>query len=53
MRTTLTVDDDGILTLSPELLETTGWKEGDVLLWVDNKDGSFSLIKPDDEEIPK
>ena len=53
MRTTLTVDDDGILTLPPELLETTGWKEGDMLLWVDNKDGAFSLIKPDDDEIPK
>ena len=45
MRTTLTIDDDGILTLPPELLELTGWKEGDVLKWIDNKDGSFSLIK--------
>ena len=53
MRTTLTVDDDGILTLPPELLETTGWKEGDMLEWIDNKDGSFSLIKSDDDEIHK
>jgi len=44
---TLKVDDDGILTLTPELLEITGWKEGDVLEWIDNKDGSFSLIKQD------
>jgi len=43
----LKVDDDGILTLTPELLEITGWKEGDVLEWIDNKDGSFSLIKQD------
>ena len=49
MRTTLTVDDDGGLTFSDELLEATGWKEGDVLEWIDNKDGSFSLIKPDDQ----
>ena len=48
MRTTLTVGDDGILTFSPELLEETGWKEGDVLEWVDNKDGSFSLVKCDE-----
>ena len=47
---TLKIDDDGILTLTPELLEETGWKEGDVLEWIDNKDGSFSLIKIDYEQ---
>ena len=47
MKTTLTVSNDGILTFSPELLEATGWKEGDVLEWIDNKDGSFSLVKQD------
>ena len=41
----LTVDDDGVLTLTPKILEATGWKEGDVLEWIDNKDGSFSLVK--------
>ena len=45
MRTTLTVGDDGILTFSEELLKETGWKEGDVLQWIDNHDGSWSLIK--------
>jgi bifunctional DNA-binding transcriptional regulator/antitoxin component of YhaV-PrlF toxin-antitoxin module len=45
MKTVLTVDDDGILTFPPEMLETLGWKEGDVLQWIDNKDGSFSLVK--------
>jgi len=48
MKTTLTVDDDGILTFPDELIEKLGWKEGDVLQWIDNKDGSFSLVKPDD-----
>jgi bifunctional DNA-binding transcriptional regulator/antitoxin component of YhaV-PrlF toxin-antitoxin module len=48
MRTTLTVDDDGVLTFPDELIEKLGWKEGDVLQWIDNKDGSFSLVKPDD-----
>lgn len=28
-----------------ELLDATGWEEGDELLWVDNKDGSFVLKK--------
>ena len=48
MKTTLTVDDDGVLTFSNELLKATGWKKGDVLEWIDNKDGSFSLVKPDE-----
>ena len=48
MRTTLTVDDDGVITFPDELIEKLGWKEGDVLQWIDNKDGSFSLVKPDD-----
>ena len=46
---TLKVDDEGVLTFTPEILEATGWKEGDILKWVDNKDESFSLIKCDDE----
>jgi hypothetical protein len=36
---------DGILTFPPELVEETGWKEGDTLLWTDNKDGSWTLTK--------
>jgi bifunctional DNA-binding transcriptional regulator/antitoxin component of YhaV-PrlF toxin-antitoxin module len=42
---TLTVDDKGILNLSDSLMEETGWKEGDLLVWKDNEDGSFSLQK--------
>ena len=49
MRTTLTVDDEGMLTFPDEMLEVLGWKEGDVLEWIDNKDGSFTLKK--EEEI--
>ena len=45
MRTTLTVDDDGVITFPDEMIEKLGWKEGDVLEWIDNKDGSFSLVK--------
>ena len=48
MRTTLTVDDDGVLTFPDKLIEELGWKEGDVLQWIDNKDGSFSLKKHDE-----
>ena len=48
MRTTLTVDDDGVITFPDEMIEELGWKEGDVLEWIDNKDGSFTLKKSDD-----
>jgi hypothetical protein len=42
---TLTVDENGILTFPDELLKKTGWKEGDVLEWNPNDDGSFTLVK--------
>jgi len=45
MKTTLTVDENGILTFTPEILELTGWIEGDVLEWIPNNDGSFTLVK--------
>ena len=51
MKTTLTVGDDGVLTFSEELLKETGWKEGDMLEWIDNHDGSFSLTKMVEENI--
>ena len=43
MKTTLIVDKNGTLTFPKELLEKTGWKEGDVLEWIPNDDGSFTL----------
>jgi bifunctional DNA-binding transcriptional regulator/antitoxin component of YhaV-PrlF toxin-antitoxin module len=48
MKTTLTVSDDGILTFPDDIMEELGWKEGDLLQWIDNNDGSFSLVKHDE-----
>ena len=45
MKTTLTIDKNGILTFTPEILEVTGWKEGDMLEWIPNDDDSFTLVK--------
>ena len=45
MKTTLTVDENGVLTFPDDILEATGWKEGDVLEWIPNDDGSFTLVK--------
>jgi bifunctional DNA-binding transcriptional regulator/antitoxin component of YhaV-PrlF toxin-antitoxin module len=44
---TLTVGDEGILELPSDLLMAAGWKEGDVINWIDNHDGSWSLVKED------
>jgi hypothetical protein len=46
----LTVEQDSetgdlVLPFTDEILAELGWKEGDVLEWVDNKDGSWSLVK--------
>jgi hypothetical protein len=38
---------DAILTFPPDLLEQVGWKEGDTLNWIDQKDGSWQLKKVD------
>ena len=45
MKTTLTVDENGILTFPDELIKETGWEEGDVLEWIPNDDDSFTLVK--------
>ena len=47
---TLTVEEDpetgdAILQFPTDLLEQTGWKEGDILEWKDRGDGSWSLEK--------
>ena len=36
---------DMILPLSDEVLEGTGWKEGDTIEWIDNKDGTWTMVK--------
>lgn len=47
---TLTVEEDkdtgdGIVTFPEDLLESTGWKEGDILEWIDLNNGSWQLRK--------
>jgi hypothetical protein len=36
---------DLILPLSDEILEGVDWKEGDTIEWIDNKDGSWTMLK--------
>lgn len=53
---TVTLEEDAetgelILPFTNEMLDQVGWKEGDVLEWIDNKDGSWSLIKQTNETV--
>ena len=36
---------DAIIQLNDEILASTGWQEGDELLWTDLGNGSWSLTK--------
>lgn len=52
---TITVEEDpetgeAILPFPQEMLEQVKWKEGDTLEWIDNNDGSWSLIKVDQDQ---
>lgn len=38
---------DQILEFPDDLMETAGWLPGDVIEWIDNKDGSWTLRKRD------
>lgn len=47
---TVTLEEDSetgdvILPFNDEMLQEVGWQEGDVLEWIDNNNGSWSLIK--------
>ena len=52
---TITVQEDPesgdqILEFPDDLLESAGWKEGDVIKWINNDDGSWTLRKKDGNE---
>lgn len=55
---TVTIEEDPetgelLLPFNEEILSDLGWKEGDILDWVDNKDGSWSLVKKKDKKKNK
>jgi hypothetical protein len=41
---------DAILEFPEDLMEEAGWKEGDTLDWVDNKNGTYTLKKKEPTE---
>ena len=51
---TLEEADDGsgdlVVPFTDEILESVGWKTGDTIVWVDNKDGTWTLRKKEDDQ---
>lgn len=39
-----------VITFDPEVLELLGWEIGDTITWVDNQDGSYTLVKVELDE---
>jgi len=50
---TVTVDEEGVLTLPDEALELLGWEVMDELEWIDQQDGSFLLVKATENSNPE
>ena len=50
---TVEESDDGsgdlVLPLNDEIMESAGWKIGDTIIWIDNKDGTWSIKKKENE----
>jgi hypothetical protein len=44
-------DGELYIEFTDEIIKEVGWKEGDVLNWKDNKDGSFTLTKKETQWV--
>jgi len=55
---TLTIAEDPetkelVLPFTDEILETVGWKAGDVIVWKNNNNGTWTLTKKIDKIVEK
>jgi hypothetical protein len=55
---TLTIEEDPetkelVLPFTDEILETVGWKAGDVIVWKNNNNGTWTLTKKIDKIVEK
>lgn len=44
---------DLILEFPDEMMEQVGWKTGDTVEWIDNKNGSWTIRKKDEDAHSK
>ncbi len=47
----MTPEGEPFISFNDEILEHTGWKEGDELEWIDRGDGSWELKKKEPEKV--
>lgn len=53
MKWTATIEEDAegqYIVFPPESLEELGWKEGDTIEWIDNRNGSWTLMKKENTD---
>lgn len=43
----LEIDQDGVVLLPADLLAAAGWSVGDCLQYIDNLDGTYTVVKED------
>lgn len=49
--TTVQEIDDGLyIELPPEMLAELGWSDNETIIWTENSDGSYTLVKKKDAE---
>ncbi len=48
MKTSIVVDEEGVMTFSEEMLKEFGWGEGDSIEFICNGDSSFTMRKIDE-----
>lgn len=44
------LSDDFYLQFTDEMMKELEWEIGDSLQWIDNKDGTFTIQKPNSEQ---
>lgn len=44
-------DGEKFISLNDEILAETGWKEGTVIEWIDNHDGSWTMQEKEETEL--
>ncbi len=48
MKTSIVVDEEGVMTFPEEMLKEFGWEEGDSIEFICNGDSSFTMRKIDE-----
>jgi bifunctional DNA-binding transcriptional regulator/antitoxin component of YhaV-PrlF toxin-antitoxin module len=42
-------NDEAYITIPEEMIAELGWSPGDTLYWIDNQNGTYSIVRVDPE----